>query len=86
MVLTAGVRRSPADQRAGIIAAVQAFDAFSPDNDPHGEHDLGLLRFAGQRVTFKIDYYDLDLRQGSPNPADPAVTCRVLTIMLAEEY
>ena len=54
-MLTAGVAALPRDQRAGIIAAVQAFDAFGPDNDPHGEHDFGLLRVAGHRVMFKVD-------------------------------
>ena len=68
------------------IRAVQAFAAFTPDNDPYGEHDFGAFDLAGQRLFWKIDYYDRDLRCGSENPADPGVTSRVLTIMLASEY
>jgi hypothetical protein len=37
-------------------------------------------------VLFKIDAYDRAQRGRSPDPADPAVTHRVLTIMLADEY
>ena len=68
------------------IAAVKAFDAFTPDNDPHGEHDFGAVEIAGEKVFFKIDLYDLSERAGSPDPTDPNVTVRVLTIMLAEDY
>ena len=71
-------------QRA--IAAVQAFTAFTGDNDPHGEHDFGAVEIDGVRVFFKIDYYDLSEQAGSPDPADPNITVRVLTIMLAEDY
>jgi len=86
MLMTAGVAALPYDEQLAIVAAVQAFDAFDPGNDPHGEHDFGALRVAAHRVMFKIDTYDRSERVHSPDPSDPAVTCRVLTIMLAEEY
>jgi hypothetical protein len=69
-----------------VISAVQAFSDFSEANDPWGEHDFGAIEIGGQTVFWKIDYYDLELNQGSPDPTDSAVTSRVLTVLLAEEY
>lgn len=69
-----------------IYAAVAAFDSFHPGNDPYGEHDCGAIELDGERVLFKIDYYDRERRFASPDPADPKVTVRVMTIMLASEY
>ncbi|MEQ8694922.1 MAG: DUF3768 domain-containing protein [Gammaproteobacteria bacterium] len=69
-----------------IIAAVTEFDDFTADNDPHGERDFGSLTVLGYKIFWKIDYYDADLRYGSPDPTDSNVTTRVLTIMLAHEY
>jgi hypothetical protein len=37
-------------------------------------------------IFFKIDYFDKTLAYHSPDPSDPSVTERVITIMLAEEY
>lgn len=68
------------------VGMVQRFDGFAADNDPHGEHDFGAVEIAGQRVLWKIDYYDLELSHGSEDPANPNITRRVITIMLAEEY
>lgn len=69
-----------------VVAAVMGYTAFDDDNDPFGEHDFGSMQVAGQTVFWKFDYYDLSMTMHSPDPADPAVTVRVLTIMLAEEY
>ena len=68
------------------VNAVRAFSDFGPNNDPYGEHDFGAFEIDGERLFFKLDYYNLTLDGGSPDPADPAVTHRVLTIMLASEY
>ena len=86
VVETAGVLTLPETERIAFLLAVRRFDGFDGDNDPHGEHDFGAVEVGGRRLFWKIDAYDCDLRGHSPNPADPAVTTRVLTIMLAEEY
>ncbi len=37
------------------------------------------------RCFWKIEYYDRATEMGSPDPADPAVTTRVLTITRADK-
>ena len=67
-----------------IYTAVRNFSRFTEDNDPYGEHDFGSLEIHGQRIFWKIDYYDEDLKYWC-DPLDSKCR-RVLTIMLAEEY
>lgn len=67
-----------------IFVAVQEFSNFTEDNDPYGEHDFGSFTVAGNKVFWKIDYYNQQL-QYSSDPLDPECR-RVVTIMLAEEY
>ncbi len=86
VMVTQGVEAMPLDQRRSLLQKIRTFDAFSEDNDPHAEHDFGAVDEAGERYFFKIDYYDRKAEFGSPDPADPAVTTRVLTIMRADEY
>ena len=86
LMLTKGVSDNGSAFVQEALRAVSAFDAFTTENDPHGEHDFGALTVAGESLFWKIDYYDRQLEYGSPDPADLAVTQRILTIMLAEEY
>ena len=86
VMITAGVEALPLDQRRSLLAKVRAFDAFTDDNDPHGEHDLGAVDEGDVRCFWKIDSYDRNTEFGSPDPTDRAVTTRVMTIMRADEY
>jgi len=69
-----------------LMFIVANYSAFSEDNNPIGERDFGDFEWRGTRCYWKIDYYDRQTEWGSPDPADPAVTCRVLTILRADEY
>jgi hypothetical protein len=84
VVITQGI--STMDNLDGLYTKVQAFTAFTDSNDPYGEHDFGAIEHQGQTVFWKFDYFDVDLLMHSPDASDPTITCRVLTIMLAEEY
>lgn len=86
VVLTAGVAALQATVIADIVATVARFDKFDGDNDPYGEHDCAVLEVGGKAIIWKVDYYDRAMQFGSDDPADPAVTTRVLTIMLSEDY
>ncbi|MGY4568137.1 MULTISPECIES: DUF3768 domain-containing protein [Bradyrhizobium] len=86
VLLTPGVTSLKIDRQAELLEAVRKFDNFTPDNDPHGEHDFGAIDLGSDRFFFKVDYYDQTGSMGSPDPADPTVTQRVMTIMRADEY
>jgi len=84
--MTAGVNSKGAEFVSKALAKVIAFDDFNADNDPHGEHDFGSFELEGEKLFWKIDYFDLAAEFGSEDPTDPKKTLRVLTVMLAEEY
>jgi len=86
IVATRGVRLLPGFEPCKLMALLAKYDAFDGDNNPYGERDFGDVDMDGQSMLWKIDYYDSDMLYGSPDPADPAVTQRVLTVMLPEEW
>ena len=85
-VMTPGVAALGAEAVERIVKTIAVFDDFCHANDPHEEHDFGAFDVDGRTIMFKIDYFDQNMSMHSPDPADPAVTQRVITIMLAEEY
>lgn len=86
VMITAGLDALGDVVVARVMQEIAAFTQFTDDNDPHRERDCATLTVEGARIIWKIDYFDRDLTFRSPNPADPAVTSRVMTVMLADEY
>jgi hypothetical protein len=86
VVQTEGIAALPSQAQSRIREQVETFNSFTPDNDPHGERDFGAFEHEGERIFWKIDYYDKLMEYGSEDPSDPSQTTRVLTIMLAREY
>jgi hypothetical protein len=86
IVMTRGVSTLPPETQFAAYALIRDFADFTEDNDPYGEHDFGSIEHDGHKLFWKFDYYDHQLEHGSENPDDPAQSCRVLTVMLAEEY
>ena len=85
-VMTTGIAALGAEAVLRLVRTIAVFDDFCTANDPHEEHDFGSFAAEGKTIFFKIDYYDRALTAHSPDPADPAVTERIITIMLADEY
>jgi hypothetical protein len=85
-VITPGVAALGPEAVERIVKTIAVFDDFCHANDPYEEHDFGSFEVDGHTIMFKIDYFAQDLSMHSPDPADPSVTRRVITIMLAEEY
>lgn len=73
-----------------VYSAVRAFDAFTEDNDPHGEHDCASLTVEingePRACMFKIDYYDQAMQFHSPDASDQELTRRVMSILYAVDY
>jgi hypothetical protein len=82
VTVTQGIRAI--EDLPGLMRAVRAFETFTEDNDPYGEHDFGSIVWHDETVLWKIDYYDRALK-GGENPLSRHCR-RVLTVMLAEEY
>jgi hypothetical protein len=85
-VMTAGIAALGPEAVARIVKTIAVYDDFCHANDPYEEHDFGSFEADGHTILFKIDYLDKALTAHSPDPSDPSVTERVITIMLADEY
>jgi hypothetical protein len=86
IVATRGVHAHGLLFLAAVLDKLASPIVFNEDNDPYGEHDFGALTVSGVKLFWKIDYFDESLTSAAVDPADPSQCCRILTIMLVEEY
>ena len=82
VLLTTGINAKSQNEVAEILNQVRCFNNFTKANDPYNEHDFGSFDYNGEKIFWKIDYYNKDYRYLSENPSNPEVTNRVMTIML----
>jgi hypothetical protein len=85
-MITPGVAALGQQAVERIVKTIAVYDDFCHANDPYEEHDFGSFEAEGEKIFFKIDYFDRTVTYHSPDPSNPSVTERVITIMLAEEY
>ena len=86
VLLSAGIAAMSSEDKANIVALVQNFYNFTPDNNPYSENDFGTFDYKDEKILWKIDYYDLNNQYHSENPANPDITNRILTIMTVYEF
>ena len=86
VLLSAGIAAMSSEDKANIISMVQNFNDFTEDNNVYGENDFGSFDYKGEKILWKIDYYDLNNQYHSENPANPDITNRILTIMTVFEW
>lgn len=88
IMVTRNVLHLPGFDPAALQSALAGYDQFDSDNDPHGERDFGDLSLCGADLLWTINYFSQgsEFRFGSDDPADPDVTQRVLTVMLASDW
>jgi len=86
MVMTTNVAVLSDIVKASALVKVAEFNDFTPENDPHGEHDFLSFEHCNRTFFWKCDYYNKQMDGGSEDPADPDTITRVGTLMLAEDY
>ena len=86
VMVTAAIDATSTAGRLRVLRAVAAFTDFNKHYDPHAERDCAELAVDGASIFWKIDYFDRSLSHQSPDPAEPSVTARIMTVMLASEY
>jgi hypothetical protein len=86
VLISQGVSLLSIEAQGSILNLVRTFDDFSEDNDSYEEHDFGAFDYDGERLFWKIDYYDEAGQEASEDASDPARTTRIMTVLFAHEW
>lgn len=80
LFISSGLADMGRDVVDAVLGKVREFGEFTPDNDPYGEHDAGVVEHEGEDYYWKYDYVDDDLETYKPDGI------RFLTIMKLKDY
>jgi len=83
IVATPTFEKLPLTTKTHVLNSVREFKDFDEMRDT--EHRYGVIDYQGTEFFFHMAYYDLTLQVHSPDPANPRITRRVLTVGLASE-
>lgn len=84
-IMTQSVAALSGNTKAFIFSRVINYINWDTGNDPHGEHDFGVIQIPGvPKIYWKIDYYENSKMEYGTE--DKRNCYRVLVIMLASEY
>lgn len=79
VLMSAGIDAKNIAFRQAAMCALIAYDGFTPETDPNGAHDFGVLCIEGVRVFWKIDLLPV------VDAARPQALRRILTLFLPSE-
>lgn len=87
IMYTEYVKNLKETNRVLLLKAMEAFNEFTPENDPYEEHDFGVIKMFGESFYWKIDYHEAkNIGYCSEDPSDITKTKRCLTLMHSSEY
>jgi Protein of unknown function (DUF3768) len=92
--LTMGILSLGRDELPRIVEGISTYESFGDGEDPFSERDFGVFDLpigdskekVVHKIAWKIDYYDNNLELNSPDPANPAFTCRIITVSIEGEF
>jgi len=67
IVSTQGIQQLSSVDQAAVFEKIRVFDACTQANDPHGEHEFGSIEYGGEKILFRIGYYDQRLEDHNEN-------------------
>jgi hypothetical protein len=82
VVTTEAFNKFPLTTKAHVLKCVREVQDFEVRDT---EHRYGVIDYQGTEFFFHMAYYDLTLQVHSPDPANPRVTRRVLTVGVSSE-